>query len=116
MDYHMQFLEFRSLLLKHGLSYAIYEISLSSPKTWTIICNFLNIFPFSKNMDHHKQYKKFLFLLQYVDYHMLPEFLFFSKNEDYHMQFRKILFLLPKCGLSYAFLRISFPSRKTWTV
>src|SRR3954464_8797197 len=80
MDYHMQFLKYLSLLqihglsytiLKffsflqnHGLSYAISEISLPSPKTWTIICNLRNFFSFSKNMDYHMQFLKFLSLLQ----------------------------------------------------
>src|SRR4051812_30656919 len=33
---------------KHGLSYAIYKILLSSPKMWSILCNFWKFFPFSK--------------------------------------------------------------------
>src|SRR3954467_9158342 len=40
VKYHIHFLEFLSLLQKRGLSYAISKISFSSPKTWTIICNF----------------------------------------------------------------------------
>src|SRR3954470_10410086 len=46
VDYHMEFLDFFSLLQKCGLSYAIYGISFPSPKTWTVICNFWNFFPF----------------------------------------------------------------------
>src|SRR3954468_11674452 len=61
MDYHMQYLEFHSLLEKHGLSYVIYGISIPSPKTWTIICNFGNFFPFSKNMDYHMQVSRIPF-------------------------------------------------------
>src|SRR3954470_13729248 len=55
----MQFLEFLSLLQKRGLSYAISRISFSSPKTLIIICNYWNIFPFSKNMDYHMQFLEF---------------------------------------------------------
>src|SRR4051812_39655022 len=61
--YHMQCLEFLSLLQKHGLSYAIYGISFSSPKIWTIICNINNFYPFPKNVDYHMQLWKFLSLL-----------------------------------------------------
>src|SRR3954468_10736467 len=82
----MQFLKFLSLLQKRGLSYIISEISFPSPKTWTIICNFWNFFPFSKNVDNH------------------------------HMQFWETLFLLQKRGLSYAISEIFFPSPKTWTI
>src|SRR3954464_5663733 len=53
-----------SLLQKRGLSYAISRISFSSPETWTIICNFLNIFLFSKNMVYHMQFLEFISLLQ----------------------------------------------------
>src|SRR4051812_7543512 len=63
-NYRMQFLQFLSLLQKRGLSYAIYEISFSSPKTGTIICNFWNFFIFSKNVDYHMQFMNFLPLLQ----------------------------------------------------
>src|SRR3954471_8039978 len=45
VGYHMKFMEFLSLLQKRGLSYAISGMSFSSPKTETIICNFLNFFP-----------------------------------------------------------------------
>src|SRR3954468_13833394 len=80
MDYHIKFLEFLSLHEKRGLSYtvygisfhskkrrlsyAIYEISFTSQKIWIIICNLWNIFPFSKKVDYHMQFKKFIFLLQ----------------------------------------------------
>jgi len=80
MEYHMQLIEFLRLLQKRGdymqflkysslpqkcrLSYAIYEISSSSPKTWTIICNFWNLFPFSKNVDYRTQFMKFLSFLK----------------------------------------------------
>src|SRR3954471_13553784 len=62
MDYHMQFLEFLSLLQIHGLSYAIYGISIPSPKMWTIICNLWNFFLFLKNVDYHMLFLKFLSL------------------------------------------------------
>src|SRR4051812_38194315 len=63
MGYHMQFQKFLYILLKHGLSYAIFEISSSYPKTLTIICNFWNIFPFSKNMDYHVQFLELLYAI-----------------------------------------------------
>src|SRR3954464_14133874 len=64
VDYHMQFLEFLSLLHKCGLSYAISKISFSSPKTWTIIIKFYNLFLFSKNVDYHMKFLEFLSLRQ----------------------------------------------------
>src|SRR3954471_9050655 len=64
MGYHMRFLEFLSLLQNGGLSYAISEISFSSPTTWTFICIIVNFFPFSKNVDYHMQSLKFLSPLQ----------------------------------------------------
>src|SRR3954463_14454458 len=106
----MGFLEFLSLLQKRGLSYAIYEIFFSSPKTWTIICNFWNCFLFSKNMDNHMQFMKFLYLLQKrglsyaiykiyfsfqktwtISYAIFWSFFPFSENVEYHMQFMKFL-------------------------
>src|SRR3954469_19686058 len=99
VDYDKQFMEFLSLIQKHGLSYAIPKISFLSPKTWTIICNFWNFFPFSKNMDY---YMHFLELL--------------SKNVDYDKQFMEFLSLLKKNGLSYAISKISSPSPKTYTI
>src|SRR3954471_16232532 len=101
VDYHMQFLEFLSLLQTRGLSYGISGISFPSLKSWTIICKFWNFFPFSKNMDYHMQFLKFLFLLHYV---------------EYHMQFLEFLSHLQNRGLSYAIFGISFPSPKTWTI
>src|SRR3954470_8817045 len=62
--YHMKFLEFLFHFQKHGLSYAVNGISILSLKTWSIICNFLNFFTFSKNVDYHMEFMKFLFLLQ----------------------------------------------------
>src|SRR4051812_7919592 len=63
-DYHMQILEFLSLFQKPGQSYAIYEISFSSSKTWSIKCNLSKLFPFSKNVDYRMQFLEFLSLLQ----------------------------------------------------
>src|SRR3954468_10461938 len=97
----MQFLKFLSLQQKHGLIYAIYEISFSFSKTWTIICNFYNFFLFPKNVDYHMQFMKKKFL--------------FSKTVDYHMHFLEFLSLPQKRGLLYAISEISFPSPKTWT-
>src|SRR3954470_22840626 len=34
---------------KYGVSYAVFGIYFLSQKTWTIICNYWNFFPFSKN-------------------------------------------------------------------
>src|SRR3954466_2475023 len=100
MDYHMQFMEFLSLLQKRGLSYVIYGISFSSSKMLTIICYFWNFFLF-KNMDYHRQFLEFLSLLQ---------------NVDYHMQFLEFLSLLHKSELSHVSFKIPFPYPKMWTI
>src|SRR4051812_26897477 len=77
-DYHKQFLKFLSFIEKRGLLYAIFGIFFPSQKTWTIICifwnffpktwtmisNLWNFFPFSKKMDYHMQFLKFLPHLQ----------------------------------------------------
>src|SRR3954466_8395583 len=99
VDYLKQFLNFLSLLQKHGLSYAIFGISFPSQKTWTIICNFWNFFPKTWTMICN-----------------LWNFFPFSKNTDYHKQFRKFLSLFQKRGLPYAVFLISFRSQKTWTI
>src|SRR3954469_22554628 len=90
----MQFKKFLSLLQKRGLSYAISRISFSSPKTWTIICDFWNFFLFSNNVDYHMQFLEFLSLLK--------------KSGRFS--------LLPKHGLSYAIFGISFSSPITSTI
>src|SRR3954465_12524624 len=95
----MQFLKFLPLLQQRGLSYAISEISFPSPKTLSIICNFWNFFPFSKNVDYYMQFMEFL-----------------SQNVDYDKQFMEFLSLLQKRGLSYAISKIYFPFPKTWTI
>src|SRR3954470_20912444 len=85
VDYHMQFLkfmEFLSLFQKRGLSYAIYGISIPSPKTWSVICNFQNFFAFSKNVDYHMQFLEFLSLI---------------KKVDFYKQFLEFLSLRQKC-------------------
>src|SRR4051812_6369890 len=97
----MQFLEYISLLQKYRLSYAIYEISSSSTKTWTIICNLWNLFPFSKNVDYHMQFMKFLSFL---------------RKHGQSCAISDILYLLLKRGLSYEISEISFSSPKTWTI
>jgi len=112
----MQLLEYLSLLQKHGLSYAIFRISFPSSKTWTIICNFWNFFPFSKNTDYHMQLLEFLYHIQSGLSYAILEIHFPFKNMDYHMQFLKFLSLLKKCGLSYAISLNYFPSPKTWTI
>src|SRR3954462_7121717 len=99
VDYDKQFMEFLSLLQKHGLSYENSKIYFPFPKTWTIICNFWNFFPFSKNVDYYMHFLEFL-----------------SKYVDYDKQFMEFLSLLHKHGLSYDISKISFPSQKTWTI
>src|SRR3954464_6826382 len=108
-------MEFHSLLQKYGLSDAVFRISFSSPKIWTIICNINNFYPFLKNMDYHMQFWKFLSLLHkrelsYASFknsfllsknlHYLWNFSLFSKNLDYHIQFLNFLSLFKKRGLS----------------
>src|SRR3954470_212591 len=107
-----------SLLKKNGLSYAIYKISFSSPKGWSLICNFWNFLSFSKNVDYHMKFLKFLSHLQNrgLSYAILRisstspkmwsiicnfwNFFPFSKNVDYHMQFMKF-FLFAKKVVSH---------------
>src|SRR3954462_12375451 len=113
----MQFMKFLFLLQKSGLSYAFYAICFSSPITWTIICNFYNFFPFSKNVDYHMQFLEFLSLFQKrgLSYAIYEKKILFFKNVDYHMQFLEFLSLPQKRGLLYAISEISFSSPKTWT-
>src|SRR4051812_12841836 len=99
VDYHKKFLKFLSFLQKRGLLYAIFGISFSSKKTWTIICIFWSFFPKTWTMISN-----------------LWNFYPFSKNMDYHMQFLEFISLLQKRGLSYAISEISFPSPKTWSI
>src|SRR3954465_11426207 len=97
----MQFLHFLSIIQKRGLSNAIYEISLSSPKTWTIICNFWNFFHFSKNVDYHIQFLESCSLLQ---------------KHGLSYAISRISFPSQKSCLSYAIYENSFSSQKTWTI
>src|SRR4051812_14030492 len=97
----MQILEYISLFRKYDLPYATYGISSSSPKTWTIIRNFRNFFPLSKNVDYHMQFLAFLSLLQ---------------KPGLSYAIFEISFSSPNRGLSYAIFRISFPLPKTWTI
>src|SRR4051812_34421192 len=115
----MQFLEFLFILQKRGLSYAIskflsflhkrvmsyaiFVISFHSPKTRTIICNFLNIFLFSKNMDNHMQFLEFLFLLQKCGLSYVIFGISFPSPKMWTIicNFWN-LFVLQKRGLSYA--------------
>src|SRR4051812_22534299 len=112
MDYHMQFMDFHSLLQKRRLLYVIFEISIPSPKTWTIICNFWNFFPFSEK--HGLSYAistKISSFSKNVDYHMqFIEFLSLFEKMVYHMQFLKFISLLQIRGLSYAVFTTSFLS------
>src|SRR3954465_9350557 len=100
MEHHIKFLKFLSLLQKHGISYVIYEISFSSPKTWTIICNFWNFCPFSINVDYHFHFLNFFSFSIKVGYYMqFLEFLSLLQKHGYHMQFLEFLALLKKGGL-----------------
>src|SRR3954462_13215677 len=118
MDYQMQFLKFLSLLQKYGPSYAISIISIPSQKTWIIICNFGNFFPFSINVNYHMQVSRIHFSSPktWTIIFNFWTFFLFLKNVDYHMQFLEFLSLLQKLGLSYAISGISIPSPKTWTI
>src|SRR3954471_9272853 len=109
----MQFLEFLSLLQKCGID-AITGISYTPPKTWTILCNYWNFFPFSENVDYHMQFMEFLILLKKRDIsYAIYEFSLLSqKNMDNHMQFMEFISFLQKRGLSYAISEISFSSPK----
>src|SRR3954468_11716569 len=98
MDYHMQFLNF--FLFSKNMDCYMQFLYIPT-KTWTIICNFWNFFPFSKNLEYNMQFLNFFL---------------FSKNMDYHMQFQEFLYFLQKRGLSYAFYGISFPPPKTLTI
>src|SRR4051812_38385596 len=112
-------MEFISLPQKRGLSNAVSGNSFSSSKMWTIICNFWNFFPFSKNMDYHMQFLEFHSHLQErgLSYTISGiSYFSFSKNVDYHMQFVVFIFLLLKHALSYAISENPFPSQKTWTI
>src|SRR4051812_42848295 len=91
----------------------------ASPKTWTIICNLGNFYPFSKYVNYHKQFLDFLSVpqkhgLSYVIYGSLfsslkiwtiicnlVNFFLFSKNMDYHIQFFEFLSLLQNLEKSY---------------
>src|SRR3954465_4195567 len=101
------------------------KVSFPSLKTWTIICIFLSLFPFSKNVVYHMQFLEFNSLHQKhgLSYAISRisfssqktwtiicnfwNFFPFSKNVYYHMQLTKFLSLLQKHGLSYAIYEIS---------
>src|SRR3954469_5534192 len=108
MDYHMVFLEFHSLF--KNVSCAIYKISFSSQKTWTIICNFCNFFLFSKNVDYHMQFMKFLSLLKKCGLsYAISGILSLLKKRGLSYAISIFLSLLQKRRLSYAISRIYFP-------
>src|SRR4051812_33867778 len=83
-------------------------------KMWTIMFNFLNLFPISKNMDYHMQFLNSLYFLTKKWTIICNFWNFFpcSKNVGYHMQFLKFLRLLQKCGLSYAISEFLSPLQK----
>src|SRR3954471_21513218 len=98
MLYHMQFLQISLPSQKHGLSCAIYGIYFLSPKTWTIIYNFKNFFPFFKNMDYHMHFLEFLSLLKKccLAYAIFANFFPFYKNVDCDKQFLEFHSLFQK--------------------
>src|SRR3954464_11413977 len=100
-------MEFLSLLQRYGLSHAIFGISFSSPKIWTIICNINNFYPFPKNVNYHMQFWKFLSLVNKheLSHASIKNSFLLSKNIDYHMEFLDFLSLFKKHGLSYAIFR-----------
>src|SRR4051812_8032744 len=91
------------LVPKCLLSYAMFGISLPSPKTWTIICNFWNIFFFSKNMEYHKQFQEFISLFQKRGLSYAIFGISFPSPETWTFicNLLEFLYLLKKCGLSY---------------
>src|SRR3954465_4279952 len=96
----MQFMVFVSLLQKHGLSYGISEISFTSSKTWTNICNFRIFFVSSKNVNYLMYFLEYLTLLKKRDlsYAISEISLLSHKNVDYHMQFLEFNSFLQKHG------------------
>jgi len=111
MVYHMQFLDFLTLLQKRGLSYVISGISFPTPKMWTIICMLWIFFLFTKNEYYYMQFLEYISLL--LKYDLLCAI---SKHVGYHMKFMEYLSLLQKCGISYTIYGISIPPPKTWSV
>src|SRR3954466_3894372 len=103
-------MEFLSLLRRYGLSHAIFGISFSSPKIWTIICNINNFYPFPKNADYHMQFWKFLSLLdkRELSYASFKKSFLLSKDLHCLVEFMEFLSLLQKHGLSYSIFGLSF--------
>src|SRR3954463_2799256 len=103
-------MEFLSLLQRYGLSHAIFGISFSSPKIWTIICNINNFNPFPKNVDYHMQFWKYLSLLHKheLSYASFKNSFLLSKNLHYLVEFMEFLSLLQKHGLSYSIFGLTF--------
>src|SRR3954471_18055242 len=113
----MQFLEFLTLLKKHGLSYAIFGIYFPYPKSWTTICNLWKFFLFSKLVDYHMPFLKLFHFSQNVEYHMqFMVFLSLLQKHGLSYEISEISFSYSKRGLSYAIYGICFPSTKTWTI
>src|SRR3954470_6330591 len=107
MVYHMQFLDFLTLLKKRGLSYVISGISFPTAKMWTIICMLWYFFLFTKNEYYYMQF------LEYISLHLKYGLLCaISKHVGYHMKFMEYLSLLHKCGISYKYLEFLFHLQK----
>src|SRR4051812_27871130 len=114
MDYHMQFMEFLTLLKKRDISYAISEFSLLSQKNVDNHMPFLKLFSLLTKrglsyaiygISFHSP-KTWTIICNFGNFFLLFEtwtiicnlwYLFpFYKNMDYHMQFLKFLSLLQK--------------------
>src|SRR4051812_49146642 len=84
---------------------------------WTIICNFLNFFPLTKNMDYYMQFLEFLYLLQKRGLLYAIYRIYFPSPQMWTIicNFWN-LFPFFKNGLSYAIYVFSFSSSKTYTI
>src|SRR3954470_20960674 len=96
----------------------MFGISLSSTKTWTIICKFWNFFLFSKNMEYHMQFQEFLSLFKKRGLSYAIFGISFPSQETWTFicNLLEFLYLLQKHGLSYVIYGISFSSPKIWTI
>src|SRR3954470_16228345 len=92
----------------------ILQISLPSKKPWTIMCNFWNLFLFSKNVDYHIQFQEFSsFLQKHGLSYALSGISFPSpKTLSSICNFCKFRSLFQKRGLSKAISGFSFPFPK----
>src|SRR4051812_39579412 len=114
----MQFMEYFSLLQKHGLSHAILDfLALLKQRGLPYAISVISLLS-HKNVVSRMQFLKFLyFLTKNVDYHMqFLEFISLLKKHRLPYAIYEIFFSFQKRGLSYAISRVSFSSPKTWTI